>query len=155
MTYESTITVASQACAGVSFTIRKMSFGRRLELARKTKRLLGRLEFLRAGEKDLPEETEAALAAGEIDGEFLAWGLVSVDGLEIDGEPAGAENLLEAGPEELVSEVLAAIRRQAGLTEEERKNSESHSTSAKASGPGGHATSAGASVWSANADADG
>jgi hypothetical protein len=41
----------------------------------------------------------------------------------VDGSIAGPELLAEAGPEELFREALAAVRRETGLNEEERKNS--------------------------------
>ena len=31
---------------------------------------------------------------------YLAWGLVNIEGLTIDGEPATAERLIERGPDE-------------------------------------------------------
>lgn len=144
MDYESTITVESKALPGVRVTVRRMSFGRRLELTRQVKQLLSRLEFLAAGEATAAEEVAAALAASEIDRVYVSWGLAGVEGLEIDGRPATAELLLDAGPESLVSEALALIRREAGLSEEERKNFESHSTSAKENRPAGNATNAAA-----------
>jgi len=88
---------------------------------------------------------EAALLAGEIDRIYLRWGLRRVTGLEIDGEEVTAERLLEKGPEELVQEVLRAVRREAGLSEAERKNCESPSISCgeatpRETGPDGSAT---------------
>jgi hypothetical protein len=142
MTYESTRLVESQECGGVRFTVYRMSFGRRLELTRKVRELLGRLEFVRAGPAGNAEDAEAALLAGEIDREYARWGLASIEGLEIDGRAATPEDLIEKGPERLLAEVLAAIRREAGLEEEERKNSESHSTFCEADRPGGNATNA-------------
>jgi hypothetical protein len=144
MDYESTITVDSKVLPGVRVTVRRMSFGRRLELTRQVKQLLSRLEFLAAGEASAAEEVEAALAASEIDRVYVGWGLAGVEGLEIDGRPATAELLLDAGPESLVAEALALIRREAGLSEEERKNFESHSISAKENRPDGNATNAAA-----------
>ena len=144
MTYESTVTVESAQYPGVRFTVKRMSFGRRLELTRKVKERLGRLDFLAAGEPGAADDTEAALLTGEIDREYGAWGLAAVDGLEIDGEPATPQTLMEKGPEPLVGEVLEAVYREAGLSEDERKNSESHSTSSKEIRPGGNATNAGA-----------
>lgn len=143
MTYESTQQVDSTECPGVRFTAYRMSFGRRLELTRKVRELLGRLEFTRAGPSGPADDAEAALLAGEIDREYVRWGLVSIEGLEIDGRPASPEDLIEKGPEKLVAEVLLAIRRQAGLDEEERKNYESLSTSSEGERPGGSATNAG------------
>jgi hypothetical protein len=142
MTYDSTKCVESRECAGVRFTVYRMSFGRRLELTRKVRELLGRLEFVRAGPGGNADDAEAALLAGEIDREYARWGLASIEGLEIDGQAATPEVLIEKGPEKLLAEVLAAIRREAGLDEEARKNSESHSTFCEADRPGGNATNA-------------
>lgn len=144
MTYESIKQVESRQFEGVRFSVYCMSFGRRLELTRKVRELLGRLEFVRAGPGGPADEAEAALLAGEIDREYVRWGLASIEGLEIDGHPATPEDVIEKGPEKLVAEVLAAIRREAGLDEEERKNCESHSTSCEGDRPGGNATNAAA-----------
>ena len=38
---------------------------------------------------------------------YLQWGLVSIEGLMIDGEPATAARLLEKGPEDLAREVVS------------------------------------------------
>ncbi len=140
MKYESIVTIEAEECSGVKFTVRRMSFGRRLELARSIRDKLGRLEFLSAGEKGTADEAEAAFLACEIDRQYAEWGLTSIEGLEIDGEPATPQSLLNSGPDSLVSEVLEAVYREAGLNGEERKNSESHSTSSKESRPGGNAT---------------
>lgn len=144
MTYASTTQLESKECAGVRLTLRRMSFGRRLELTRKVRELLGRLEFVRAGPGGSADDAEAAILAGEIDREYVRWGLASVEGLEIDGSPASPEDLIEKGPEKLLAEVLAAVRHEAGLDEDERKNSESHSTSCEEDRPGGNATNAAA-----------
>lgn len=144
MTYESTVTVESAEYPGVRFTVRRMSFGRRLELAKNIRDKLGRLEFLSASEKGTAEEAQAALLACELDRQYADWGLASVEGLEIDGTPATPQSLLDRGPESLVTEVLEAVYREAGLNGEERKNSESHSTSSKEGRPSGNATNAGA-----------
>ena len=144
MNYESTVTLESAKCPGVRFTVRRMSFGRRLELTRKVKERLARLEFLSAGESGGTDEAEAALLTGEIDREYGTGGLAGLEGLDIDGEEATPQTLMEKGPEPLVAEVLEAIYREAGLSEDERKNSESHSTSSKEIKPGGNATNAGA-----------
>ena len=142
MTYESTVPVESAKYPGVRFTVRRLSFGRRLELTRKVKEMLGRLEFLAAGESGAADDAEAALLTSEIDREYGSWGLAEVDGLEIDGEPATPQSLIEKGPEPLVVEVLEAVYREAGLNEDERKNSESHSTFSTGTRPGGNATNA-------------
>ncbi|MEZ5365152.1 MAG: hypothetical protein R2748_23200 [Bryobacterales bacterium] len=144
MQYGSVVEVESEAMPGVRLTVRRMSFGRRLELTRKVQELAKRLAFVAAGEKDAGSEAEQALLGAEIDREYLRWGLVRVDGLTIDGEEATAESLIEAGPEALVREALAAVRREAGLSEDERKNSASPSTSCSEAKPDGSATNAAA-----------
>jgi hypothetical protein len=121
MDYETITTIDSQISPGVSFTIRKMSFGRRVELTRRIRELAQKSEFLEAG-SDPKERIESALLATEVDRVYLLWGLVKVEGLELDGSPATPEALLAAGPEDLCREVLAAIKAECGLTDEERKN---------------------------------
>lgn len=148
MKYESETRVESAERPGVWFRVRRMSFGRRLELTRRLRALLGRLEFVEAGEDGPARDAEAALLGGEIDREHLIWGLAGVEGFEIDGSAATPETLIEVGPEELVREALRVVRREAGLSEDERKNSESHSTSSMEAEPGGIATTADGAVWS-------
>lgn len=120
MNYETEITVTSQAAPGVTFTIARASFGRRMELLRRLRDLAGKAECLAAG--DSREKLEAALLTSEIDELYLQWGLVRLDGLELDGQPATPEKLIEAGPEEICREALAAIKHEYGLNEKERKN---------------------------------
>lgn len=155
MTYASAIDVESQVAPGVRLRVRRMSFGRRMELTRRLHELLAKLEFLRAGEGSSAEAAESALVGGEIDREYLRWGLAGVEGLEIDGRPASAEDLIESGPEELVDEALRIVREQAGLTEAERKNSESHSISSTGAEPDGNATVADGWARSESGAADG
>lgn len=138
--YESVVDVASARIPGVTFRVERMSFGRRLELVRELKGLLGRLEFVQAGPQGPEQQAEAALVAGEIDRIYLRWGLRGVAGLEINGEAATPDSLAASGPEALVEEALAAIRREAGLSEAERKNSGSPSISCAATRPDGSAT---------------
>jgi hypothetical protein len=121
MEYTSYEVVNSKLAPGVSYTIAKMSFGRRVELTRRIRELGLRKEFLEAG--DSPDEKmEAALLASEIDRLYLLWGLKEVSGLEVDGQPATPNALAGNGPEELFREALAAIKQQCGLSEAERKN---------------------------------
>ncbi len=121
MEYESVRTVESGVAAGVAFRLARMSFGRRLELMRRVRELARRVEFLEAGTANA-DKMDAALVRGEIDREFLKWGLVGISGLKLDGVEATPELLAEAGPEELFREALAAVRAEIGLSEEERKN---------------------------------
>jgi hypothetical protein len=122
MTYESAVSVDSKVEPGVSFAVAKMSFGRRVELMRRVRELVRKVEFLEAG-RDPGEKMDAALLQAEIDRLYVTWGVRSVSGLELDGREATPESLAEAGPEELFREALAAVRAATGLTDEERKNS--------------------------------
>jgi hypothetical protein len=79
------------------------------------------MEFLEAGCTP-GERMDAGLLRAEIDRTYLLWGLTGVSGLEVDGVEATPETLAERGPEELFREALAAVRAEAGLTDEERKN---------------------------------
>ncbi|HLH00339.1 MAG TPA: hypothetical protein VKX49_28800 [Bryobacteraceae bacterium] len=120
--YESVVNIRSQAMPAVLFSIHRISFGRRMELARQVRELSQKAEFLQAG-TELQDKIDANLLKQEIEAIYIRWGLVRIDGLKIDGEPATAERLIEKGPEELTREVVTAIKAQCGLSEEERKNS--------------------------------
>jgi hypothetical protein len=63
---------------------------------------------------------------------YVRAGLVSITGLEIDGKPATADSLLEstgADYDALIEEIYAACEQASGLTGDQRKNSESPTTS--------------------------
>ena len=119
--YDSMVTLASRTMEGVEFTIVKLSFARRMELARRVLELSRRMEFHQAGE-GIDENIEANILSCEIDRLYLRWGLAAIDGLFIDGIEATAELLAEKGPESLAEEVVAAVKAECGLTENERKN---------------------------------
>lgn len=119
--YESVLILRSEAMPGIVFAINRISFGRRMELARRVREIGQRVEFLEAGNQ-LQEKIEANLLRQEIEATYLRWALVRIEGLMIDGEPATAERLLNSGPEELTHEIVAAIKGQCGLSEAERKN---------------------------------
>lgn len=121
MEYQSEKTFESKTAPGVKITIARMSLGRRIELTRRIWETARRVECLSAGE-DPREKLEAALLAREIDREYLAWGLMRVEGLLLDGQPATPERLIAVGAEELSREALAAVKAECGLSEEERKN---------------------------------
>jgi hypothetical protein len=121
MTYESEVVIESEVTPGVTFTIFKMSYGRRSELMRTIRDLARHHEFLGTSER-LEDRMEAALLESEINLAYIRWGLKSISGLTVDGADATPENLAERGPEGLFREVLKAVRAQAGLTPEERKN---------------------------------
>jgi hypothetical protein len=121
MQYESVVKFESCCIPGVRYTIYKMSFGRRLELTRRVREIGMKLEFHVAG-TGVKEQIEATVLAVEIDRLYLSWGLSAIEGLEIDGRTATPELLVSSGPEDLSREILAAIRGQCGLTDDERKN---------------------------------
>lgn len=121
MDYESVTVVEPVAAPGVRLVLRRMSFVRRVELMRRIRDLARRAEFLKAGE-DPVEQMEAVLLRAEIDRLYVAWGLERVDGLILDGAPATPESLAETGPEWLFRDAVKAVRRECGLTDEERKN---------------------------------
>jgi hypothetical protein len=98
-----------------------MSFARRLELMKRVRDLAARADFFDAG-RDEKNRMEASLLGGEIDRLYLEWGLKEIRGLEVDGEIATCAALIERGPEDLVGEVLAAVKSECGLNETERKN---------------------------------
>ena len=116
-----TVVPSQVAFEGVSYTVVKLSFARRMELMRRVRDLARRLEFLQAVEE--PASTmESGLLRAEVDRIFLTWGLRAVSGLAIDGAAATPELLAEAGPENLLREALAAVRAETGLNAAERKN---------------------------------
>lgn len=121
MNYESSVDCASATLSGVTLVVSKMSFGRRMELARQIRDLAARVEFLAAG-NDPREQMEAAVLSSEIERLYVLWGLKEVRGLDLDGAPATPESLVASGPEELFREALAAVKTQCGLSENERKN---------------------------------
>lgn len=121
MEYSSFETIDSTMASGVSYTVAKISFGRRVELTRRIRELSARKEFVEAGNTP-NEKMEAVLLASEIDRIYLLWGLKEVTGLQLDGLPATPESLAASGPEELCREALSAVKQQCGLSDAERKN---------------------------------
>jgi len=119
--YESVIRLESQSIPNVKFDINRVSFGRRTELAKRVRAMSQRAQFLEAGE-GLQEKLEANILAREIESTYLRWGLVRIDGLLIDGQPATTELLIDKGPEELAKEIVKAIKSECGLSAAERKN---------------------------------
>jgi hypothetical protein len=121
MVYESYETVPSKLSAGVVYRIRRVSFGRRLELMRRVRELAPRLECFRAGSSE-QDRIEARILSSEIDQLYLTWGLEHVEGLEIDGKPADPATLAQAGPENLCMEAVGLVKAACRLSEPEIKN---------------------------------
>ena len=120
-TYDSILKIQSKTMPVVKFVINRVSFGRRMDLAKRVREISQRVEFLEAGNQ-LQEKIEANLLRQEIEVTYLRWALVRIDGLTIDGEPATAGVLIDRGPEDLTREIVTAIKAQCGLNEDERKN---------------------------------
>ena len=80
-----------------------------------------KLEFHQAGDS-LEDILGSSLLTCEIERIYLEWGLIGVEGLEIDGAPATKESLFDCGPEPLCKEIIEAVKSEIFLTELERKN---------------------------------
>lgn len=111
----------SKTIPGVRFSIRQISLGSRLELMNGMRELVAKTDFLRAG--NLLEQTEAVISDLMAKSLYLRWGLQDVEGLTVDGRRVTTESLIEAAPEILCNEIVAAIRGSLELSEAERKNS--------------------------------
>jgi hypothetical protein len=123
--WASRLWVDAEAMEGVRYEIVRVSFGRRIELARRIREIGRKMEYLEAGaalENGARDTLEATVLAAEIDRAYLEWGLAAIEGLEIDGMPATPETLVDRGPVELAMEILARIKSECGMTEDERKN---------------------------------
>jgi hypothetical protein len=119
--YASVVWRQSTCMKQVSFAVRKPSLGQRIELTGRVRQLTLDNEFLRAG--DISDQVTASLAELLVRKLYVEWGLAAIEGLKIDDEEASTIALIERGPEELVDEIIAAIKAETGLTEDERKNS--------------------------------
>ena len=118
---ESRKVVASALAPGVEFVIARMTFGRRLELMKRVRDLAARAEFFEAG-RDEKNRMEASLLGAEIDRLYIEWALEEIRGLELDGQAATPNLLVDRAPEDLFREALDAVKAECGLSETERKN---------------------------------
>jgi len=119
--WQSNKTVASEVIPGVEFVIARMTFGRRLELMKRVRDLAARLEYFDAGREE-KNRIEASLLGAQLDRLYIQWGLEEIRALELDGEAATPQLLIDKGPEDLFQEILTAIKSECGLNEQERKN---------------------------------
>jgi len=119
--YESVAWFDAKSLEGVRYGIAKISFGRRMELARRMREIGRKAEFFSAGE-DAREKLEAAVLNAEIDRAYLEWGLLAVAGLVIDSEAVSPMALIEKGPMELAAEILARVKAEWSLGGAEIKN---------------------------------
>ena len=111
----------AESASGVRFAIARLTFGRRLDLARRIREIGRRAEFLAAG-AEVRDKLEAAVVGAEVDRAYLEWGLLAVEGLTIDGEAATPLAVVDKGPLELATEILGRVKAECGLSEIERKN---------------------------------
>lgn len=119
--YESGVWFDAESHAGVRYRVRRVSVAGRIELARRIREVGRRAEFLEAS-TDVRDKLEAAVVSGEMDREYLDWGLLEVEGLRIDGEAATPQALIERGPLGLGLEIVRQIKAECSLTDDERKN---------------------------------
>lgn len=119
--YDSVSWFDAASAKGVRFAIARISFGRRIEFARRMREIGRKAEFLSASD-DTREKLEAAVVSAEIDRAYLDWGLVDVAGLVIDGEVANPATMIEKGPLALAAEILERVKTEWSLSGEERKN---------------------------------
>ncbi len=119
--YASVVWHQSRCLERVRFAVRRPSLAQRIELTGQVRELTLKHEFLKAG--NASDQIEAALSELLVHKLYVEWGLAEIQGLKIDGNPAATENLIERGPEELIQEIVTAIKAECGLTEDERKNS--------------------------------
>jgi hypothetical protein len=145
---QSKTTIDSKTVPGVKFTVRALN---RIQRAKRDLPVMATRQHLRGlireygplfDNQDRTPEQSQRLALIEAEYEWLQdqeiypsvirRGLVSIEGLEIDGEPATADSLIEASGADyngLIEEIYAACDRAAGLSAPEIKNSQSDSTS--------------------------
>ena len=119
--YDSAVWFDSETLPGVRFAVARMSFGRRLELVRRLREIGRKAEFLEAG-SDVREKMDGAVLSGEIDRTYLEWGLAEIAGAVIDGDTATVEGLIAKGPVALAMEILAKVKAECRLSDDERKN---------------------------------
>ncbi len=119
--HESLLWIDAATLPGVRYRIRRVSLARRIDLARRLREIGRKIEFLEASGAPA-EQIEATVLKGDIERCYLEWGLDQIEGLEIDGEAATPDLLIERGPLDLAQEALERIKQECGLNQTERKN---------------------------------
>lgn len=121
VTYTSTKPIQSKTLPGVTFHIRKMSLDTRLRMLESLSEVSKQLDFHQAGET-LHDQLQTHTLSALTESVYIRTGLEEISGITIDGQPATTESLIRCGPERLTREIAEAIRQEAFLSEEERKN---------------------------------
>ncbi len=149
MQLTTTITHESAALAGVRFTVRRLNYIARCErdlgilsnrsrlggIMREMEMLCdggaivrdddGKVTNIRTGKEStfrVLENEWAMLHQTQIVPAYIRAGLVSIEGLEVDGKPATVESVLAAAPDALLDEIFAACHAASDLSDEQRKN---------------------------------
>lgn len=142
--YDTTRRQESELFPGVVFFMHKMTEGRRLELRsmlaaanRRIREILREQALIEKTDEDNRDTAKWLELNDEFDGimmeqmnpVWIKWGLKKIEGLENDrDEPLTVEQWKE-WPSALVNEVVQAIKAEAELNGQERKNSGSPTTS--------------------------
>ena len=98
-----------------------MTLGGRIELLERIYPLLKEAESMAAGTSQ-SDQVRNQLSTLKVQEALLAWGVVELDGLCVDGVEIPAREVGRSAPEKLAQEMLTVIQRQIALTEAERKN---------------------------------
>lgn len=120
--YERAIWQDSRLWPGVQFQVLRMSLLRRHRLMHEIRPLATEEAFRWAAPDDAGSEITATELQTRIEEIVLRTALLKIKGLNIDGEPATVESLIEGGPESLAREIAEAIAKESSLDENERKN---------------------------------
>ncbi len=141
--HETTRRVESELFEGVSFVLKKMTEGRRIQLRtllnkhniriREILREQAAIEATSEETRDVPKWLELqeefdSIMLEHINPTWIEWGVKMIDGLESDGNPLTTAEWRD-WPSALVAEVVAAVKAESELNGAERKNSELPTTS--------------------------
>jgi hypothetical protein len=140
--FESSRRVASKTPGyeDVVFVLTKMTERARIRLNLALAESKAKLRALLAERKELGEDPDAEaietlaekfaeVSNREVQPAWLAWGLRAIENYSVDGEPVITAADLAGGDPALYAEAYDLVRREAGLSGDEQKNSPSPTTS--------------------------
>lgn len=136
--YQSSLSFESETFPGVTFTLRKMSEGRRAQLRLATAESNARIRnYVRESQRisaqpadsrdicrvaELNELIETEVIS-KLNPAWVRWGLKDITGITVDGnDHPDADLLITEGPSDLTGEILLAIKTTSQMSEEELKN---------------------------------
>lgn len=155
MNLESKVSHESKSLPGVRFTVRRLN---QIQRARRDGKIIDarvRISELTDQLNSLPKEDSEPglkLQRARLDAQigieivtiikpaYIRAGLLSVEGLTIDGQPVKPEDLIESGQDDFLDEVYEACVTASGLSAEQEKNSQSPGTLDAAGKPGDPST---------------